>query len=122
MYTQVWIKFLPVIRIMIKRSIAEQQLVKTNRTDFDKAGGGRKVGYNFAVEIASGKSISRPTSLIAQDLITVLLQDEATMATLKKHSFAFEMNTKCELQIRCTSATQVAVDLEDTVTVDPGEQ
>ncbi len=109
MYTQVWLKFLPVIRIMLKRSVTEQQLVKTNRTDFDKAGGGKKVGYNFDIEIALGKSQNRSTSLIAKDLVTVLLQDEAAMVTLRKHTFSFAMNPKCELRITCTSSKPVEV-------------
>jgi len=100
---------------MLKRSVAEQQVVKTNRTDFDKAGGGKKVGYNFEIEINLGKAQNRSTSLIAKDLVTVLLQVEAAMATLRMHSFTFSMNPKCELKITCTSSKPVEVEEESSL-------
>jgi hypothetical protein len=104
MYTQVWTKFLPVIRIMLKRAVGSPQLLKLNRTDFDKAGGGKKVGFRFTVEFKNGKVQNRFTSAIAKDLVTSLQQDDAAMKILSEREFELELNTKCELAIRCISA------------------
>ena len=112
MYTQVWKKFLPVIRIMIKRSMTGDQVVKMNRTDFDKAGGGKKVGFNFLLEYLDGKVNNRFTSQIAKELVAVLQADEVIMATMANRSFQLEMNPKCELKIRYTP-TQLAIDAAD---------
>jgi hypothetical protein len=112
MYTQVWMKFLPVIRIMLKRSITSPQVFKTNRTDFDKAGGGKKAGYKFLLELKKGKLKNKITSAIAKDLLTVLQQDAACQATLAQGEFELDFNPKCELGISCTP-------LPDPVAADP---
>jgi hypothetical protein len=103
MYIQVWTKFLPVIRIMLKRAVASPQLLKLNRTDFDKAGGGKKVGFRFTVELANKKVQNKITSLIARDLVTILQQDEAASAILAGKEYELDLNPKCELSIRYTS-------------------
>jgi hypothetical protein len=107
MYTQVWMKFLPVIRIMLKRAVASPQLLKLNRTDFDKAGGGKKVGFRFSIELTNAKVQNKVTSLIAKDLITILQQDAAAAAILSGKDYELDLNPKCELSIRFTSAVQV---------------
>jgi hypothetical protein len=104
MYTQVWLKFLPVIRIMLKRAVASPQLLKLNRTDFDKAGGGKKVGFRFTVMLSNAKVQNSITSPIAKDLVTILQQDEATAAILSAKNFELELNPKCELNIRYSPA------------------
>jgi acetylglutamate kinase len=106
MYTQVWIKFLPVIRIMLKRAVASPQLLKLNRTDFDKAGGGKKVGFRFTVELANTKVQNKISSPIAKDLVTILQQDPAAAAILSGKDYELDLNPKCELSIRFTSAVQ----------------
>ena len=107
MYTQVWLKFLPVIRIMLKRAVTENQVVKMNRTDFDKAGGGKKAGFSFTIEYSNGKVQNRPTSVIAKDLIA-LLQEDRSMDILRGRKFELEMSPKCELRIRCLDSNETA--------------
>lgn len=123
MYTQVWLKFLPVIRIMLKRAVTENQVVKMNRTDFDKAGGGKKAGFSFTIEYTNGKVQNRPTSVIAKDLIA-LLQEDRSMDILRGRTFELEMSPKCELRIRCLDSKEIGSDLdssEDDATVVPGD-
>jgi uncharacterized protein (DUF2344 family) len=115
MYTQVWTKYLPVIRVMLKRSVASPQVLKLNRTDFDKAGGGKKVGFKFLVEFKNGKVQNRFTSAIAKDLVTVIQQDEATMNILSGKEFEIDMNPKCEVNLKYTSAPQEEIDEEEVV-------
>jgi hypothetical protein len=103
MYTQVWTKFLPVIRIMLKRAVASPQVLKLNRTDFDKAGGGKKVGFRFTVELKGSKVQNKVVSPIAKDLITAIQQDPATTEILAGKLYELDLNPKCELSIRYTS-------------------
>lgn len=99
MYTKVWEKFLPVIRIFIKRASAAPQQVKLNKIDFDKAGGGKKAGYSFTVEFRNGKVQNRLSSAIALDMIKVLQLDEKAMDILRSNEYDIELNGKCELTI-----------------------
>lgn len=100
MYTQVWTKFLPVIRIMLKRAVASPQVLSLNRLDFDKAGGGKKAGFKFTIEFRNGKVQNRFTSAIAKDLVTALQLDDAAMSLLHDKEYELELNPKCELRIR----------------------
>jgi hypothetical protein len=109
MYLQVWTKYMPVIRIMLKRAVNEPQLLKLNRIDFDKAGGGKKVGYRFIVEIRKGKLENRISSQIAKDLLTVLQQDAAAMKIMIPYHYELEMNPKCELSLTRKAGTGIEV-------------
>lgn len=100
MYANVWQKFLPVIRIMIKKSIATGQVIKMDRFDFDRAGGGKKVAFSFTLEFTNGQVSNRYTSLLAKDLVPLILADKAVMTTMAGRKFELEMNARCELSIR----------------------
>lgn len=106
MYIQVWNKFLPAIRIILKRAVTSSQVLPLNRADFDKAGGGKKAGFRFVIELKKGRPQNSLTSTVAKDLISVLQQDAAAMAILSERSFELELNPKCELFIRCGSASK----------------
>ena len=44
MYTNVWAKYLPIIRIVMKRSLAAEQILALNAPDFERVGMKRKSG------------------------------------------------------------------------------
>jgi hypothetical protein len=112
MYTKVWMKFLPVIRIFLKRAATSSQSIKLDKIDFDKAGGGKKAGYCFTVELRNGKVQNRLTSAIALDLIKVLQLDDKAMEILRANEYDLELNGKCELSIRCIINEQADQDSE----------
>jgi hypothetical protein len=47
MFSQVWKKYLPVIMILLKRSVNGDQSLSMNPSDFQRAAGGRKIKYSF---------------------------------------------------------------------------
>lgn len=102
MYTALWKKYMPVIRLMIKKAGTSPQVLQLNRTDFDKAGGGKKAGFRFVIDFNNGKVFNRSGSAIAKDLVTAVQQDTATMELLSNRGFELELNPKCELFVRCT--------------------
>src|SRR5687768_15775145 len=82
MYTHIWLKYLPIIRILMKKSSAGDQVLNLNRPDFEKAGVARKAGYKFTIEFTNGKVANViSTSQLALDLAAVMLED-ATMKSL----------------------------------------
>ena len=48
MFTQTWKKYLPVILILMKRASQEDQVLKLNQNDFERAAGGRKIKYSYS--------------------------------------------------------------------------
>lgn len=104
MYTYIWNKYLPVIRILLKKSSGGDQLLSLNRDDFERAGTGRKAGYKFIIEFTEGKvSNVISGSDLASHLATAMLEDDATKAVLRTGHFAVILNTKFQLTIKNTT-------------------
>ena len=101
MYTKVWAKYLPVIRIVLKRSITSEQILSLNAPDFERAGMTRKSGYKFLIKFKEGKIGNVIIDLpLASSLATTLLQDEAIKALLQNNEFHISLNPKFELTIK----------------------
>jgi hypothetical protein len=101
---------------MIKKSITAQQVVKMNRLDFDKAGGGKKAGFSFSLEYKNGRVNNRYTSQLAKELVEVLQGDDAVMVLMNNRTFQLEMNPKCEMKI-----TMLADQPTETSSTEAGE-
>lgn len=101
MYNHIWKKYLPIIRILMKRSISEDQVLDLNRIDFERAGTGRKAGYKFRIEFSGGKVgnvIS--SSELAMHLAQVMLEDESARQIISEDNFEMSLNTKFQLTIK----------------------
>ena len=92
MYTHTWNKYLPVIRILLKRSVNEEQKVGLNRIDFENGSRNRKFSCSFNVELEKGRLSKMSQSAPAKELIAVLLED-----AVAKDLFAIDINSKFEI-------------------------
>ncbi len=117
MFTQTWKKYLPVIIMLIKRSASGPQTLQTNASDFERAAGGRKLKFNFSnMEINKGRqNYSQKLGHTANDLLFVLLENDAIAALLKKENFLFSMGNDMLLTI--TNATAATVASSETADV-----
>lgn len=98
MYTSVWRKYLPIIKILLKRSATGDQVLDLNRVDFERAGSGRKAGYKFTIELNNGKVRNVISgSPLALNLATVLLEDDANADILRNNHYEIALNTKFQL-------------------------
>lgn len=101
MYNHIWKKYLPIIKILMKKSSTGDQLLDLNRVDFERAGTGRKAGYKFTIEFTDGKVgnvISGST--LAMHLASVILEDDAAKQILKDNNYEISLNTKFQLTIK----------------------
>lgn len=100
MFTNMWNKYLPVIKILLKRSKSGEQVLAINQSDFEKAGLARKTGNKFSLVFKNGKVdnvvIASP---VASELASGLLQDEIVKALFAEHDYRIAMNTKYQLHI-----------------------
>lgn len=100
MYTQVWAKYLPIIKILLKKSITEDQDLNLNRIDFEKLGMARKAGYKFTIAFQDGKAGNTiGSSQLARDLATVLLENNDTKYLFKHNTYELTLNSKFALHI-----------------------
>jgi hypothetical protein len=100
LFLSAWKKYVPVIRILIKKSAEEIQVLNMNRTDFEKDAK-RKYGYKFVVHFVNGKSDTFiADSEIIQSFIYALRDDEITSQLLLKYDYSFTLNNKYQLEIK----------------------
>ena len=101
MYTNIWSKYLPIIRIVMKRSLAAEQMLALNAPDFERAGMKRKSGYKFSFGLKEGKLKNVIIDLpLASSLASVLLEDKVVKELIETNEFHIALNAKYELTIR----------------------
>ena len=104
MYTHIWLKYLPIIKILMKRSASGDQNLDLNRIDFERAGTGRKAGYKFTIELTNGRVANViSNSPLAPDLATVILQDDVIKQLLATNNYQVSLNTRFQLSIKNVS-------------------
>ncbi|HVE61726.1 MAG TPA: hypothetical protein VNA26_07900 [Chitinophagaceae bacterium] len=121
MYRQAWVKYLPVIKILLKRSaVSGDQVLNMNIPDFEKLGA-RKAGYKFAIEFSKGrveKLIN--ASPIAKDLSALLFEDAAVKELFTQNEYHISMNSKFQLAIKYIP--QPVSETEEPVTEELAEE
>lgn len=101
MYTQIWSKYLPIIKILLKRTANGDQVLDLNRIDFERAGSGRKAGYKFNIEFNKGRVANIISgSALASDLAFVMLEDVNVKTILLENHFTVSLNTKFQLSLK----------------------
>jgi hypothetical protein len=115
MFFQTWNKYLPVIRILLKRSANSEQALDMNQSDFERAAGGKKVKFTFSITLANRRLVRHEgATTIAHDLISVLLQDNAAGEFLVKKEIELTMTSSFQLQIRQVPTTADNVPISST--------
>ena len=116
LYLSVWSKYLPVLRILIKKSAASDQVFTFNRIDFERTTGIRKAGYKFTVDFLKG----RPDGLysgneMVQTFISALQTDEVIGGYIATNNYTFIFTTKYQLSIKNTGThkQEVLPELEE---------
>lgn len=101
MTTNVWVKYLPVLRIVLKKSLAADQQFALNRPDFERAGHKRKTSDKFQIELKDGRLrnvlIDAP---VASSLATTLLDDALVKQLTEGNEFHISMDAKFQLTIK----------------------
>jgi hypothetical protein len=112
MYTQIWSKYLPIIKILLKRTINGDQVLDLNRIDFERAGSGRKAGYKFSIEFTKGRVANIISgSALASDLASVMLDDANIKPILLANHFVVSLNTKFQLSMKNVTPKEETADV-----------
>ncbi len=102
-YLTTWKRYIPVIRLHLKRSLTEEQQFKLNITDFESAGDRGKSGYTFNIALENGKVTNNISgSAVARDLYEALKADEAIKAMLQNKSIKISVGKSFMLTIKTT--------------------
>jgi len=112
MYTYTWKKYLPVIKILLKRSSAEEQKMNLNRIDFERGSRNRKISVHFSIELIKGRLNTSTLSLPAKNLIAVLLEDDVTRVLVRKNQYEITLGSDFVLTIKNTTPPEQASEEE----------
>lgn len=101
MFTQTWKKYLPIIVILLKRSVNGPQLLQTDISDFQRAAGGRKIKLSFSNLQLNNSRQNHGEKMPATgvDLVQVLLESETVAPLLKNKNFQFALGLDMQLTI-----------------------
>ncbi|HEY6063899.1 MAG TPA: hypothetical protein VIV35_09845 [Chitinophagaceae bacterium] len=102
MFSQVWKKYLPVIAILMKRSVNGDQSLSMNPSDFQRAAGGRKIKYSFTnLQLTNGRiNNTVKHQPLAREFAVTLQEDEMIRKILPQKHFEFSMNNSFQLSIK----------------------
>lgn len=101
MYIQTWSKYLPIIKILLKRAIASDQLFNLNASDFQQAGATRKTGYKFLIHFCDGRLDNVLTCNLAKDFTIALAEEAGTKFLLTQQDYSISMDKNFRLTIKC---------------------
>lgn len=102
-YLITWKKYMPVIRLHLKKSLLEEQQFKLNITDFEAAGNRGKSGYTFNINMENGKVTNNISgSAVARDLYELLKADDAIKELLKNKNVKMSVGKSFVLNIKTT--------------------
>jgi hypothetical protein len=102
-YLTTWKRYIPVIRLHLKRSLNEDQQFKLNITDFESAGDRGKSGYTFNIVLENGKVMNNISgSAVARDLFEAMKEDEAIKAMMQNKSIKISVGKSFMLSIKTT--------------------
>jgi hypothetical protein len=102
-YLTTWKRYMPVIRLHLKKSLNEDQQFKLNITDFESAGDRGKSGYTFNINMENGKVTNNISgSAVARDLFEAIKEDEAVKAMLLDRNVKISVGKSFVLSIKTT--------------------
>jgi|SRR6266487_3570429 len=100
-YLNLWNKYIPAIRILLKRSITSEQKISLNNSEFESAGDREASGYTFNLEIEKGKVVNDITgTAVARDLYAIIKKDAAIKEFLKERKIKISLGKSFVLKIK----------------------
>jgi hypothetical protein len=120
-FTYAWKKYLPVIRLLLKRAEAGVQTVKLDSMDFSKGGAKTKPSHSFKIELEKGRIRTISPSAVARDLFDILSEDDIAKVFIRQNKYEISLNSSFELKIEKIEPQQAGVDKEGEE-AEPGDK
>ena len=104
-YITLWKKYLPVIRIQIKKSLQKEEQIKLNKIEFEAVGDRDRASYTFNLEIEKGKVTNDISgTAVARDLYKVLIADKIVKDFLSDKKIKIGLGKAFNLKLKAASA------------------
>ncbi len=99
-YAPVWLKYIPVLRILIKKSAVEEQVFQFNRGDFEKAGYARKSGFTSNLSISNNRPDRFSENELLKTFVLVLQEDKIIRDLFLINGYSFTFSGQFKLRIK----------------------
>jgi hypothetical protein len=100
MHTHAWKKYLPVIRILLKRSVSSEQAINLDRIDFERVAKSHKPLCSFSIELNKGRLSPLGPPVAGKDLVDLLMDDSVSRDLIRQNHFGISLNSKFHLLIK----------------------
>lgn len=105
-FLSLWTKYLPVIRILLKKSVNGDQQVALGEMELRSLDNRKNANYSFNLEILKGKMENRAGgTTIGRDLFTILNDDLQVRRFMVDKNVGFKMGSNFMLIIKSNPAT-----------------
>jgi len=97
-YVQLWKKYLPVIKLLLKKTDKGEQKLQLYKHEIEKTGARNKLGYVFNMELLNGKPVTKlEQKAAAHDLLSVMNENEEIVEWLKGRHVTITSSRSCEI-------------------------
>ncbi len=101
MFLALWTKYLPVIRIVLKKSVNEEQQVTLNKMEFQAVDNRKNANHSFDLSIVNGKAEKGVGfAAIGKDLFNILNNDLAVNNFMADKTITIKMGKSNQLTIK----------------------
>ena len=108
-FLALWTKYLPVIRILLKKSINNEQMVSVGKMELRAADNRKNANYSFNLEIVKGKMQNKIASApIGKDLFTILSGDSTVTDFMRHKNITMSIGSTALLKIESTLVEDIS--------------
>jgi len=106
-FLALWTKYLPVIRILLKKSLNEEQQVSLGKMELRSVDNRKNANYSFNLAISKGKVENRiGSAAIGKDLFTILNSDSIVSDFMQDKTINIRMGNASLLTMKSDPVQQ----------------
>jgi hypothetical protein len=99
-FLALWTKYLPVIRILLKKSVTEAQQLSVGKMELQTLDNRKNANHSFNIEIVKGKIENGiGAAPIGKDLYSVLSQDSIVSKFMNDKNIVIQMTRASQLTL-----------------------
>ena len=100
-FLTLWTKYLPVIRILLKKSVNGEQQVSLGKMELKSVDNRKNANYSFNLDISKGKVENRiGSAAIGKDLFTILTNDSMVNDFMRDKTISIRMGNASLMTIK----------------------
>jgi len=100
-FLSIWAKYLPAIRILLKKSVIEGQEISLGKLELQSVDNRKNANFSFSLEISKGKVENNiGTAPIGKDLFSVLSGDSIIKSFMDDKNISIQMTRASLLTLK----------------------